>query len=78
MEVQVGGKKVAELGKGSYFGEIALIQKCLRTASIVTNRRSVLYSLDQGDFESFFAQGRGAQVLQNISLKRTEESSGGE
>ena len=72
VDVIVGDKKVAELYAGSYFGEIALIQKCTRTATIRALETSVVYSLDQSAFDHFFARGRGAQVLMNISSARVE------
>lgn len=74
VDIVVGENKVAELGAGSYFGEIALLDKCLRTATVRTNRPSLLYSLVQQDFDRFFAAGRGAQVLQNVSSQRGGES----
>jgi len=71
VDIIVGqGIKVAELGPGSYFGEIALLQKCKRTATVRTNRPSVIYSLTQKDFDRFFSAGRGAQVLKNVSSLR--------
>lgn len=74
VEVLVDGRKVAVLKPGSYFGEIALLQKCTRTATVRSKARSVLYSLGQREFEHFFAQGRGAQVLLNVSSKRVEDN----
>jgi len=70
VDVVISGNKVASLGAGSYFGEIALLQKCLRTATIKTSRASILYVLVQNDFERFFSSGRAAQVLENVSQKR--------
>jgi CRP-like cAMP-binding protein len=75
VDILVGdGVKVAELGPGSYFGEIALLQKCKRTATVRTNQSSLLYSLTQKDFDRFFSAGRGAQVLKNVSSLRGAES----
>jgi len=70
VEVLVKNNQVAKLGAGSYFGEIALLQKCLRTASIRTTKPSTLYALVQKDFDRFFSSGRGAQVLENVSQNR--------
>lgn len=72
VEVLIDGRRVATLPAGSYFGEIALVQKCTRTATVRCTRTSVLYSLDQQDFDHFFGQGRGAQVLKNVSDRRVE------
>lgn len=71
--ILVHQNEVARLNDGSYFGEIALLQKCKRTATVRTTEDSVLYSLEQKDFDRFFASGRGAQVLQNVSSSRTVE-----
>jgi cAMP-dependent protein kinase regulator len=70
VDVLIKGNKVASLSEGSYFGEIALLQKCLRTATIRTSKASTLYALVQKDFDRFFASGRGAQVLENVSQQR--------
>jgi CRP-like cAMP-binding protein len=75
VDILIGeGTKVAELGPGSYFGEIALLQKCKRTATVRTNVPSVLFSLTQKDFDRFFSAGRGAQVLKNVSSLRGAEA----
>lgn len=75
VDILVGeGVKVAELGPGSYFGEIALLQKCKRTATVRTNEPSTLYSLTQKDFDRFFSGGRSAQVLKNVSSMRGAEA----
>lgn len=71
VDIIVGDNKVAQLGSGSYFGEIALLEKCKRTASVVASAKSSLFSLEQQDFEHFFSSGRSAQVLKNVSSKRT-------
>lgn len=70
VDVIVNKRKVAKLSAGSYFGEIALLQKTPRTATIRAAGQGVLYSLSQESFDHFFATGRGAQVLQNVSSKR--------
>jgi CRP-like cAMP-binding protein len=74
VEIIVNGNKVAQLGAGSYFGEIALLEKCKRTATVRTTESSLIYSLEQSDFDRFFAAGRGAQVLKNVSSLRTAEA----
>ena len=70
----IHGKEVAKLKTGSYFGEIALLQKCKRTATVRTTENCTLYSLSQKDFDRFFSSGRGAQVLQNVSSSRVGEA----
>ena len=75
VDILVGGHQVAQLGQGSYFGEIALLEKCKRTATVRTNTASVLYVLQKQDFEKFFASGRGAKVLRGVSSARGGEAS---
>jgi CRP-like cAMP-binding protein len=75
VDILIGENKVASLGEGSYFGEIALLEKCLRTATVRTNTNSSLYYLTQKDFDKFFASGRGAQVLKNVSSARGGDAS---
>jgi CRP-like cAMP-binding protein len=74
VEIIVNGHPVAQLGAGSYFGEIALLEKCKRTATVRTVDHSILYSLEQADFDRFFAAGRGALVLKNVSSIRAAEA----
>ena len=38
-------RKLATLGNGDYFGELALLYKCARTASVVATRPTLLYVL---------------------------------
>jgi CRP-like cAMP-binding protein len=44
------GKKVATLGPGQYFGEMALLDKGVRTASIRTETPALLLVLGQREF----------------------------
>ena len=74
VDIIIHGKTVAQLGSGSYFGEIALLEKCKRTATVRSSEKSILYSLQQSDFDRFFAAGRGAQVLKNVSSLRSGEA----
>lgn len=51
--VSVGGKEVAKVGRGSYFGEVALISDRVRTATVVatTDLRCLVMTL--WDFRAF-------------------------
>lgn len=50
--VTVGGKKVGDLGPGDYFGEIALIAKSPRTATIVADTALKCHGLTAWDFRA--------------------------
>jgi CRP/FNR family cyclic AMP-dependent transcriptional regulator len=50
-EVQRGGEPVAELGPGDYFGEIGLIERDRRTATVVAKSPMVLMTLDRWDLK---------------------------
>lgn len=51
--VSVGGKEVAKVGRGSYFGEVALISDRVRTATVMatTDLRCLVMTL--WDFRAF-------------------------
>jgi CRP/FNR family cyclic AMP-dependent transcriptional regulator len=48
-DVMRGGEKVATLGPGDFFGEIALLEKTLRTASVVATTPMRLVTLSHWD-----------------------------
>ena len=43
-------KKIAELSKGEVFGEIALLNDCPRSATVVASRETVLFAFFRTDF----------------------------
>jgi CRP/FNR family transcriptional regulator, cyclic AMP receptor protein len=45
------GETVAELGPGDFFGEIGLLEKSFRTATVVATRPSKLITLDGWDMK---------------------------
>jgi len=54
-EVDVGGEKVSELGTGSFFGEMALIDAGDRTATVKATTPMELLVLSRGDFNAMLA-----------------------
>ena len=48
--VRRGGRKVAELGTGQYFGELSLLDKGPRTATVVADSEMQLLVLGQREF----------------------------
>ncbi|KAJ3079077.1 Potassium voltage-gated channel sub H member 7 [Rhizoclosmatium hyalinum] len=55
VNVFVNGRKVVSLFDGAYFGEIALISKILRTATVQATGPSVLYRLTHTDFHNIIS-----------------------
>ncbi|KAJ3026431.1 UNVERIFIED_CONTAM: DNA ligase (ATP) [Siphonaria sp. JEL0065] len=51
VDVTVHGKKICSLYDGAYFGEVSLIMKTLRTATVQASLPSVLYRLTYQDFQ---------------------------
>ena len=50
-EVTRGGEHVAELGKGDFFGEIGLLERDLRTATVTAKSDMRLVTLDGWDMK---------------------------
>ena len=52
-EVTVGGKQVGSLGAGASFGEIALVDKSARSATVTATSKLRAYALPVWSFRSF-------------------------
>ena len=70
-KVDVGGRQVATLGPGDYFGEIALIDEGARTATIVADTDMTCYGMTFWEFRPVVeADGRIAwKLLQALAAK---------
>eukprot|EP01006_Ploeotia_vitrea_P048887 TRINITY_DN67286_c7_g1_i1.p1 TRINITY_DN67286_c7_g1~~TRINITY_DN67286_c7_g1_i1.p1 ORF type:complete len:743 (+),score=360.85 TRINITY_DN67286_c7_g1_i1:38-2230(+) len=55
------------MGPGKYFGEIALVRECTRTATITTTKRCVILSITKANFEKFFE--RCPEALADFEVK---------
>lgn len=52
-EVSIGGKRVAELSAGGFFGEVALLDDLPRTATVTARTPMTLYTVKAADFSRF-------------------------
>lgn len=52
-DVTVGGKKVGSLGPGSSFGEVALVDRSARSATVTATSRLRAFALPVWSFRSF-------------------------
>ena len=52
------GETVSELGPGDFFGEIALVARTRRTASVTTTEPSKLVALEEPEFRDLLARDR--------------------
>jgi CRP/FNR family transcriptional regulator, cyclic AMP receptor protein len=58
-EVSRGGRVVAELGPGDYFGELGLLDPALRDATVTARTAMELIVLAQWDFEQALEEAPG-------------------
>jgi CRP-like cAMP-binding protein len=56
VEITKGGKPVAKLGPGDYFGELALLGKVPRTATATASTPATLFVLGHREFTSLLAE----------------------
>ena len=67
-------EKVAEIGKGGFFGEMALLAKKVRNASIVSEEVSELLVLNKREFENILMAhpARAEKILAAYSARKAE------
>ena len=63
------GKKLREFGKGSCFGEIALLRNELRTATLQAKEKCTLYVLEKEDFDKNIDQNMLAYLNNKMALQ---------
>jgi len=72
---------IAVLGKGEYFGEIALLQDVPRTATIRTRQESELWVLEKEDFQELLAShsfaGRDLELVSSRRVRDLRQKTGG-
>jgi CRP-like cAMP-binding protein len=75
-EVMVGGEHRATLGPGDHFGEIALIDAGIRSASIIAATDLLCYGLTPWEFRPFVEEHpQVAWALLQVLARRARESS---
>jgi len=73
--VKRGGRKVTTLGPGQYFGEMALLDRGVRSASVVADTDMVLLVLGQREFSALLDEVPGlAHKLLTIMAGRLREA----
>jgi CRP/FNR family transcriptional regulator, cyclic AMP receptor protein len=78
VEVRKGGRRLASLGTGQFFGEMALLDDHPRSADVVATQPSVVGVLSRWEFDAFAETHRGvhkgmvAELVRR--LRKTDES----
>lgn len=68
------GKKVATLGPGDCFGEMALLHEAPRNATVTCKTKSRVFALSAGHFQAVLAQNPDfSQSIQDLSATRQFE-----
>jgi CRP-like cAMP-binding protein len=71
-EVVRGGERVATLGPGDFFGEIAVLERTLRTASVVAITPMRLMTLSHWDLKR--VGGAMAQIRATLEERKRENA----
>jgi CRP-like cAMP-binding protein len=71
-EVVRGGERVAVLGPGDFFGEIALLEKTLRTASVIAITPMRLVTLTHWDLKR--VGGAMAQIRATLEERKRDNA----
>ncbi|HEX9235813.1 MAG TPA: cyclic nucleotide-binding domain-containing protein [Actinomycetota bacterium] len=70
-EVVIGGRSVAELGPGDFFGEMALLDQSPRVGSVVARTPVDLYRIEARDFSRLIDEVPflGKKLLRGLALR---------
>jgi CRP-like cAMP-binding protein len=70
-EVVIGGRTVAELGAGEFFGEMALLDQSPRVGSVVAKTPLALYRIEARDFSRLIDEVPflGKKLLRGLALR---------
>ena len=70
-DVVIGGRNVAELGPGDFFGEMALLDQSPRVASVVAKTPVALYRIEARDFSRLIDEVPflGKKLLRGLALR---------
>ena len=71
-EVVRGGERLATLGPGDFFGEIALLEKTMRTASVIAMTPMRLVTLSHWDLKR--VGGAMAQIRQTLEERKRDNA----
>ena len=72
--VRRGGRKIAELGKGDFLGELAVLSGAPRTADVIATSDMMLETLNRREFMSLLDESSGiAKKILIGAVKRLHE-----
>ncbi|KAI8832790.1 cyclic nucleotide-binding-like protein [Chytriomyces cf. hyalinus JEL632] len=72
-EVYVNERHAVTLGAGAYFGEVGLITKTLRTATVQAVMPSLMYRLTYGDFHNILCDFTDMRLRMDMLAEEREK-----
>jgi len=70
VEVRKGNRRLARLGPGQFFGEMALFDSQPRSADVVTTRPTAVGVLSRWEFDAFAESHQGVHKAMLVELAR--------
>ncbi|EKD47648.1 MAG: hypothetical protein ACD_65C00346G0006 [uncultured bacterium] len=75
IQIYKGNKEIAKLGKGSFFGEMALVSDLPRNASAKVIEDAEVFILKKSDFDALLvANDEARKIIENIVKERYSEN----